>query len=297
MIKDTFQIKDLENFTGIKIPTIRIWEKRYNILKPERTDTGIRLYSVKDIAKLLNVLYLYNNGWKISKIALLSDKELHTIVNNISAKKDIYPIEVEEFIITMLEFDTNKFNTVYTKLRNTFSFEIVYEKYFYPLLLKIGILWQTDTIDVIHEHFISSLILQKIIYEIEADQTPPTASSKTYILFLPENEMHEIGLRYLQYRLMKFRKKTIYLGNHVGLEHLIRFKNRKDVVLIANLTIAPNQKSLQNYLDTITDFSKSTNLPVHIYGLQFNMHGVVKKSFRKVCIYKTGKELLNAILN
>tara|TARA_B110000503_G_scaffold123571_1_gene189296 strand:+ start:416 stop:1309 length:894 start_codon:yes stop_codon:yes gene_type:complete len=295
MIKDTFQIKDLENLTGIKIPTLRIWEKRYGIIKPTRTNTGIRYYNVQEVSKLLNIVYLNRNGWKISKIAVLTDDQINLTIKELDQHKNDYSIEVEEFLIAMLSFNQIKFNQIYKKLRDDKSFETIFEKYFYPLLLRVGILWQTNTIEIIHEHFITSLIIQKIIFEIENLNDKPLSESKTYILFLPVNEMHEIGLRYLQYQLLLHKKETIYLGNHIDLPNLKRFRNRKDVVLIVNLTINPDEKSLIHYLTSLNEFVLETKLPVYLYGLQFDIHAVISEKFKNIHLHKTAKELLNSI--
>ncbi|OIQ21093.1 MAG: hypothetical protein BM557_04880 [Flavobacterium sp. MedPE-SWcel] len=295
MVKSTFQIKDLENLTGVKIPTLRIWEKRYNILKPARTNTGIRSYNIEEVLRLLNIAYLNRNGWKISKIAALTEKEIQLAVKNIDQSNNDYPIEVEEFLIAMLSLDQVKFSQIYSNLRNEYSFETIFENYFHPLLFRIGILWQTETIDIIHEHFISSLIIQKLIFEIENIKTNTSKKSKTHILFLPLNEIHEIGLRYLQYQLLLNKKDVIYLGNNVDLIHLNRFKDRKDIVIIGSLTIVPNEKSLNDYLKSLNEFATHTNLPVHLYGLQFNINSVSYKKYSNINIYQNAKELLKSI--
>lgn len=295
MIKDTFQIKDLENLTGIKIPTLRIWEKRYGILKPLRTETGIRYYNTEEVSKILSIVYLNRNGWKISKIAKLSENEIFQTVKNLDHEKQDYPPEVEDFLRVMFSFDSSKFNRLYKTLREKHSFKTVYEKYFYPLLLRIGILWQTNTIDVIHEHFISSLITQKLIYEIDNLGNLKSQKSKTYILFLPTNELHEIGLRYLQYNLLLQNKESIYLGNHIDIKYLDKFRNRKDIVLIGNITINPGQKSLLNYLDSLQEFSTYSDLPIYLYGLQFDIHTTANKIYNNVFLFNTAKELLASL--
>lgn len=295
MVKDNFTIKDLENLTGIKIPTLRIWEKRYEILKPTRTETGIRRYSIEEVATLLNIVFLNKNGWKISKIAQLSEKEIQYTVKTIDSKNQNYTIEIEEFIISMLAFNQAQFNSTYKDLLQQYDFDSVYEKFFFPLLLKIGVLWQTNTIDIIHEHFISAQILQKLIYKIEQISLAQTQSGKTYILFLPSNEIHEIGLRYVQYKLLKAHKQTLYLGNHTELDQLYRFKHRKDVELIANLTINPHAKSLKDYLKTLKDFTEKTGLKIYLYGLQFDIHEAIISPHEDIKIYKKSQNLIDSL--
>jgi DNA-binding transcriptional MerR regulator len=293
MIKDQFSIKDLENLTGIKIPTLRIWEKRYDILSPKRTETGIRTYSSEELAYLLNIVFLNQHGFKISKIAHLSEKEVNYQVRNIDKAHLKNPYEVEAFIMAMLEFNQGKFQEIYAELLKDNTFDQIYEEYFTPLLMRIGRLWQTSTIDVIHEHFISSLILQKIVARI--DQFPSFSQGKTYVLFLPQNEIHEIGLRYMQYKLLSQKKNTLYLGNHVDLDQLHRFKNRTDVVLISNLTINPHKKSLKDYLSLLNDFQMETSLPIHLYGLQFYTHDELISPNSNIQISKSAEEVLNRL--
>ncbi len=296
MVKDSFTIKDLENLTGIKIPTLRIWEKRYEILKPKRTKTGIRTYSIEEASYLLNIVFLNKNGWKISKIAKLTEKEIQATVKTTDSKNQDYKIEIEEFTISMLAFDQVKFNSIYNELLKKHDFDTVYESYFFPLLLKIGVLWQTNTIDIIHEHFISSQIIQKLIYNIERLSSSHVSTGKTYILFLPSNEIHEIGLRYIQYQLLKSQKQTIYLGNHTELDQLYRFKDQKNVELIANLTINPHNKSLQEYLLSIEKFTKETDLKVHLYGLQFEIHEIKHPLHENIKIFKKARDLIAAFI-
>lgn len=295
MVTNTFTIKDLENLTGIKIPTLRIWEKRYEILKPQRTDTGIRRYSIEEVAYLLNIVFLNKNGWKISKIAKLTEKEIQYTVKTIDSKNQEYPIEIEEFIISMLAFNQAQFNETYKALINKHDFDTVYESYLFPLLLKIGVLWQTNTIDIIHEHFISAQIIQKLIYQIEQMSSQQSTSGKTYILFLPSNEIHEIGLRYIQYKLIKNHKQTLYLGNHTELDQLLRFKDRKDVELIANLTINPHAKSLADYLKTLEEFTIETGLNIYLYGLQFEIHEPIDSPHPNIKIYKKAIDLIQSL--
>lgn len=295
MVKDNFTIKDLENLTGIKIPTLRIWEKRYEILKPKRTETGIRRYSIQEVAYLLNIVFLNKNGWKISKIAKLSEKEIQYTVKTIDNQNNDYPVEVDEFIISMLAFNQGQFNSIYNTLIKTHSFDTIYQSYFFPLLLKLGILWQTDTIDIIHEHFISSQILQKIIYKIEQINHQPQQSGTTYVLFLPSNEIHEIGLRYMQYQLIKNQKQALYLGNHTDLDQLYRFKHRENIELIANLTINPHSKSLTDYMDKLKQFTEDTNLKVYLYGLQFQVHDPITSPHKNIQIFKKAEEIIQIL--
>ncbi|MGB1295160.1 MAG: MerR family transcriptional regulator [Flavobacteriales bacterium] len=295
MIKDTFTIKSLENLTGIKVPTIRMWEKRYGILTPTRSKTGIREYTIDELSLMLNIAFLNNHGWKISKIARLSQKEIHASVNSLVLQKSNAHFDLEQFIITMLTFNENEFNSIFKKLMKERSFENIFEQIFIPLLERVGILWQTNTIEIIHEHFITSLISQKLINQIENQKIVEDEDQKRYILFLPKNEIHELGLRYIQYKLIKANKLTVYLGNHTELAHLLRFGNNPQIELIANLTVNPDNKSLGQYLESLKLFVDKTNLIIHLLGIQFNIHKVSRSPHKNINIYSLPEQLMEQI--
>ena len=201
-IKQDFTIKDLENISGIKAHTIRIWEKRYNLLEPKRTDTNIRLYSNENLQKLLNIVLLNKNGYKISKIAKMTSEELI-----LQSREQVFVSAVNDEAInslklSMFQFDKALFNNTYNSLLNKMTFREIFKDVFIPFLDHIGLLWQTETLLPAHEHFISNLISQKIQIQTEKLQYSVTNASKTFVLFLPKNEIHELGLLYLNYELV-----------------------------------------------------------------------------------------------
>ena len=161
-VKNVFSIKDLENLSGIKAHTIRIWEKRYNILEPMRTDTNIRLYDLKNLQKLLNIVLLHDYGYKISRIAKYKEDEIPEIVNTIISKKSAKSHAIANFKMAMINFDQTLFFNTYDKLLSEKSFREVFFEVFIPLMNEIGLLWQTDTVTPAHEHFITYLIKQKL---------------------------------------------------------------------------------------------------------------------------------------
>ena len=195
LIKQNFSIKDLENLSGIKAHTIRIWEKRYNILNPDRTSTNIRTYDSSNLQKILNVAFLNEHGYKISRISKLSDEEIAKMVRSISASTSKENRAQNSFKLSMMNFDEELFNNTYETLQKDKSFRQIFHQVFLPLLEQIGMLWQTDTIKPIHEHYIVDLIKQKLYFnlaEIKKEIKPTT--DKLYVLFLPENEIHDIGI-------------------------------------------------------------------------------------------------------
>ena len=255
-IKSQFSIKDLENLTGIKAHTIRIWEKRYNLLEPKRTETNIRYYDLASFQKLLNISYLNNNGYKISKITSIKEEDIPKLVKEIASKNDVDNHAINTLKFAMLNFDQALFYNTYESLLKEKSFESIFYDVFIPMLSNIGMLWQTDTITPAHEHFITTLIRQKIIVNTEKIQSNQTNDSKkTFVLYLPDNEIHELGLMFLNYELVRHGYHSIFLGPSVPLDSLTDIHNYYDeVTFISYFTIKPEKDDVQNYIDA---FSKT----------------------------------------
>ncbi|NKI33507.1 MerR family transcriptional regulator [Croceivirga thetidis] len=249
-VKKHFSIRDLENLSGIKAHTIRIWEKRYGLLSPERTSTNIRTYSLKSLQKLLNVTLLYNNGYKISKIAKIPESEIPVTVREIVAKNSEKSHAINAFKLAMVNFDQNLFISTYNGLLAERSFREIFNEVFIPLLNELGLLWQTDTISPSHEHFVTHLIKQKIFTNVEKLQTvDPTRTDKIFVLYLPENEIHELGLLYLNYEIILKGYKTIFLGQSMPLESMIDLKKYYDNIhFVSYFTITPTKDNLQKYI-------------------------------------------------
>lgn len=249
-IKSAFSIKDLENLTGIKAHTIRIWEKRYNLLQPSRTDTNIRLYDLESLQKLLNISFLNENGYKISKIALLSKEKRSEMVREIAIKGGSNNHALNLLKMSMLNFDQHLFNNTYDNLSKEKSFREIFYDVFIPLLSEIGVLWQTDTITPSHEHFVSTLIRQKITANTEKFQaTNRTASHDTYVLFLPDNEIHELGLLFLNLEIVAKGYHSILLGQSVPTKSLVSILDYYDnITFISYFTIKPEKEDLSSYL-------------------------------------------------
>ncbi|GLB50485.1 MerR family transcriptional regulator [Neptunitalea lumnitzerae] len=257
-IKRIFSIKDLENLSGIKAHTIRIWEKRYNLLSPERTDTNIRNYNLKSLQKLLNITLLYNNGFKISKIADFSEEKIIALAKQLVSENSIQSQAINAFKLAMVNFDQSLFLNTYTSLLNYKTFSEIFYDVFIPLLHELGLLWQTDTITPAHEHFIANLIKQKILINTEKVQlSSPTKTTQVFVLFLPENEIHEIGLLFLNYEILLRGYQSIYLGPNMPLDSLKELTSYYDAItFVSYFTVAPNNEKVEEY---ITQFNTVLN--------------------------------------
>lgn len=260
-IKSVFSIKDLENLSGIKAHTIRIWEKRYNVLEPMRTDTNIRVYDSNNLQKLLNITLLHNHGYKISKISKNNSKEISELVKKIITEKNARNHALNAFKLAMMNFDQTLFTTTYNELLSKKTFKDVFVEVFIPLMEEIGLLWQTETISPAHEHFISHLIKQKILVNTEILQNSnPTKSDKVFVLFLPENEIHELGLLYLNYELVYNGYKTIYLSESIPLEDLKSMPNYfENICYLTYTTVEPDKDNINNYIKEFNDKILSLN--------------------------------------
>lgn len=250
-VKNVFSIKDLENLSGIKAHTIRIWEKRYNILEPMRSETNIRFYDIKNLQKLLNIVLLHNYGYKISKISSLSIEEFNKLANDIISEKSAKNHAISTFKVAMMNFDQTLFFNTYNKLLSEKSFKEVFYSVFIPLMQELGFLWQTDTISPAHEHFITYLIKQKLLINTEKVQTlTPTKEGKVFVLFLPSNEIHELGIMYLNYEILLNGYQTIYLGESIPIDSLLDLKSAfEKITFVSYFTVEPNQEILEDYVD------------------------------------------------
>lgn len=249
-IKTTFSIKDLENLSGIKAHTIRIWEKRYNLLEPMRTDTNIRLYDIQNLQKLLNVVLLTKFGYKISRISKLSTIEIENFVRKVQNEKTANNHALSAFKMAMLNFDQHLFLNTYNELLSEKDFGVVFLETFIPLLEEIGILWTTNTISPAHEHFISYLIKHKILVNIEKHVSNKlNTSENVYVLFLPENEIHDLGLLFLHYEIVSKGNHVIYLGRSLPIEDVAELNNHfKSITFVTYLTVTPEEDNIIDYL-------------------------------------------------
>ncbi|WP_103070646.1 MerR family transcriptional regulator [Aquimarina sediminis] len=258
-VKTFFTIKDLENISGIKAHTIRIWEKRYALLSPQRSDTNIRYYSLESLQKLLNIVLLKKNKYKISKIAEMSHETILVYARELAYKIAINDDAINSLKLAMFQFDKVLFNNTYNKLLQKKTFREVFKDVFIPFLNHIGLLWQTDSLSPAHEHFMSSLIAQKIQINTEKLEYFTANLDTTYVLFLPENEIHELGLMYLNYELVLRGYRTIYLGQSLPLNNLNYFiESDTKVYFFTALTVQPYDDKIVEFFQKIEDMLKET---------------------------------------
>lgn len=268
-----YSIKDIEALSGIKAHTIRIWEKRYNIIEPIRSETNIRLYNNDELRKFLNVANLVNNGVKISKVAQLSQDEIASKIQELSLSSLQTKAEnvVNDLIQVMMEFNENKFHKIFEQCVLEYGFYQTITDFIYPFLQRVGILWGIGKIVPTQEHFMSNLIRQKFIVAID-DLGFHQESKAKVLLFLPEGEHHELGLLLVNYILRSHKINTLYLGENVPNENLHSIKDSGITHIYSYHTTTKSTEDLQEQITALNDIFGGKNWmisgnPVHFEDL------------------------------
>jgi methanogenic corrinoid protein MtbC1 len=247
---NAFTIKDLENLSGIKAHTIWIWEQRYNFLKPQRTTTNIRYYTNDELKMVLNIALLNKYGFKISHIDRMQPDEISNRILSLGDPKALQERVVNELVQEMVDLNIDQFEKILSNYIAAKGVERAVLQIIFPFLEKIGILWQTGHIYPGQEHLVTNVIRQKLIVAIE-ECMPVTHTGKTFLLFLPEGEHHELGLLFMHYIMKSRGFKVIYLGANVpahDVEYIVRLK-KPDYTFVHLTATCPNfnfEKFLKN---------------------------------------------------
>lgn len=256
-----YSIRDLEQLSGIKAHTLRIWEQRYHIIQPKRTDTNIRLYDDQDLKLVLNISLLKDHGHKISEISKLSLEEMSKTVMAISDQKLSYPDQIHALTISMIDLEEERFEKIISTNFLQNGFENTMTHIIYPFLNRIGTLWVTGSIGPAQEHFISNLIRQKIIVAIDGQVIKYSPNSKKFILYLPEGELHEMGLLFASYIIRSRHHKVIYLGQTLPFNELIfAYDVHKPDYIFSAITSAPANDEIQPYVDRLSQQFPDTKI-------------------------------------
>lgn len=244
-----YHIKEIEKLSGIKAHTIRIWEKRYNIIEPTRTETNRRLYDDKELKRILNIAMLNKNGYKISKIAALSNAKLSEKILKLSEGNGNIETQIVSLINAMIDMDEKEFNIIFQKSKELIGFQNTLLELIYPFFKRIGILWLTGNIDPAQEHFISNAVRQKIISAIDQLPYAPKEMSKTFVLFLPDGQWHEMGLLISSYLIKRNGHHAVYLGSSLPLDSVVNLKGRFEFQsIVTTLSIGKTKDELKEEL-------------------------------------------------
>jgi MerR family transcriptional regulator, light-induced transcriptional regulator len=219
-----FTIRDIENLTGIKAHTLRIWEQRYDLFTPRRKESQHRIYDNEDLKQLLRISFLYHSGMKVSKIAALSQGQITELVNQATVGNMNYRVFINQLIEAALDFDENRFIGILNQVTEKIGFENCVVDLCYPFLVKIGLLWSTNNVIPAQEHFTSYIIQNKIIVETEKLEVGNTLPS--IVLMSPKGEFHELPLLFINYLLKKAGWATVYLGSNIQTMEAAEVVNR-----------------------------------------------------------------------
>jgi DNA-binding transcriptional MerR regulator len=249
-----FSISDIENLTGIKAHTLRIWEQRYKLLQPKRKESKHRLYDNEDLKYILRIAFLYHNGFKISKIAGLTEEEIKKMALETTPGKENYQVFVNQLTEASIDFDQSRFEKILHNLILHLGFEKTVIQILFPLLNKIGLLWMTDKVSPAQEHFASSLVVKKILVAIDGLDKPTNNINRKVLIFAPQGEHHEIPLLFTQYLLKKNGVPHIYLGKNVTVIAIRDFcMQHKITQLFCHLVTNLLSTDLNEYLRKIAD--------------------------------------------
>lgn len=263
-----YSIKDLEHLSGIKAHTLRVWEQRYKLVTPKRTETNIRYYDDKDLKLILNVSLLKENGFKISKIAGMTDEDLREHVIKITEKSSKSPDQIQALTLAMIDLDEDRFEKIISTNTLQLGFERMMINIIYPFLVRIGFLWQTGAINPAQEHFISHLIRQKIIVAIDGQVITPRKHTTKYLLYLPEGEMHELSLLFASYLVKSRNHQVVYLGQSLPLMDLVEAVNiHKPNYIMTIITTTPGQDAIQDYVDKLATKFKEAEILLSGYQI------------------------------
>lgn len=255
-----YSIKDLEHLSGIKAHTIRIWEQRYQLFSPQRTATNIRFYSDDDLKLILNIASLQHHGYKISKIVGMPREARQQEVQRLSLANKSFEDQVNALSVSMIDLDEEYFNKIVESNVKNVGFERTMMEIIYPFLQKIGILWMTNSINPAQEHFISHLVRQKLI--VATDKLKLPTNGPLFVLFLPEGELHELGLLFANFMLRSRGFRTMFFGQILPLKALEEvYHDVNPPFMFTCITSSPSSTEIQSYINTLSQkFKESTML-------------------------------------
>jgi DNA-binding transcriptional MerR regulator len=256
----TYSIRDLEKLSGIKAHTIRIWEQRYHLIEPKRTNTNIRYYTDDDLKYLLNIAFLNKNGVRISKIAKMTRDDVSQKVASISKESTENTQLLQSLTMSMVELNGAKFNEIFNAHVDQNGIEETLTHLVIPFLEKLSLLWLTGAVSTVHEQFIHALIRQKIWASL--DRLPAQALlSPTFLLYLPKGEDQEISLLIIHYFLRLRGFHSIYLGMGLGLEDLqVAHQIHHPHFILTSFNDNRQKTSIKDYCKNVFDLFPESQL-------------------------------------
>jgi MerR family transcriptional regulator, light-induced transcriptional regulator len=284
-----FTIKDIENLTGVKAHTLRIWEQRYDMFTPKRKESKHRIYDNEDLKQLLRISFLYHSGWKVSKIAALSESQITELVNQATVGNMNYRVFINQLVEAALDFDENRFVMILNQVTEKIGFEKCMVDLCYPFLVKIGLLWSTNHVIPAQEHFTSYIIQNKII--VETEKLDLGNKLPSIILMGPKGEFHELPLLFINYLLKKSGWGTVYLGSNIQTGEVAEVVNRPGIhyIYIPTLTNFTGL-DVDDYFESLCKTFKDKKIVASGEGIQ-----KIQRSFVNLMVLKTDEHIYNFI--
>lgn len=256
-MESRFSIKDLEKFSGVKAHTIRVWEQRYGILQPKRTESNIRYYDEEQLKRLMNISLLLNSGMKISRVSKLTSQEFTAAVKTAhrTAVNEVDDVAIEAkvhgLVMAMLELDEIRFEKIFNTSLIKRGFEQTILQLIYPFLQRVGLMWRTGEVSHAQEHFITNLIRQKVVVAIDAIPIAQSDAEK-FLLFLPESEFNELVILLSTYLIKNKGKQCVYLGQDIPFDDVVQVANiTSPHVLMTFITEPASQEDSQEFLNRL----------------------------------------------
>ena len=262
-----YSIKDLEKLSGVKAHTLRIWEKRYSIISPKRTDTNIRYYLDEDLKLVLNIALLNRNGFKISKIAEMDLPTIREKVAEISEIDSEFENQLDGLTLSTIEMNEYKFNKIIDANIKQNGFDATMLEVIYPLIEKLSVMWVSGSIKAVQENFVSNNIRRKTISALDQLAIINDPSVPGFIIYLPEGEKHELSLLFLHFLIRQKGFRVLNLGNEVILYDILDAVEIFPTQYVFTLINESFQKEgLQEYIDLMS--SKLSNQKILLSGFQ-----------------------------
>jgi DNA-binding transcriptional MerR regulator len=288
---EQFSIKDLERLSGINAHTIRVWERRYNLIEPGRTDTNRRLYSDDDLRRIINIAILNRSGLKISKIACLGNAGIDSKVSELLSAPIVPTTEIDAMILAMMALDSIAVKGIMMRSELERGFDETVKDMVFPFMVRIGVMWQTGTIGPGYEHFMTNIFRNRIINAIECITENLGHTAKRVLLYLPEGELHELSLLLYAYLIRKAGHDILYLGQTTPADSVISVSQawKPDIIVTGASTALP--PAPLKYLTRLSqEMSESKIL---IAGILTSIKGATKIS--NIVPVHTPAQLLKAL--
>ena len=285
---DRYTITELEKLTGIRAGTIRIWERRYRIIKPHRTDTNRRWYDDDDLVRIINISILYRHGFKISKIAAMSGIEIAREVALLTEETTDTDTQLDSLVVAMTDFNEKAINDILMRAIINNGFEETFERIVFPFQRRVGVMWQTGSVDIGAEHFMSNIFRKRLIVATDSLPPPDAPDRKRILLYLPESEWHEMGLLFYSFIARKAGHDTLYLDQATPFNAMADVAARwnADIIITGSLTGLPYDRP-EDYLKRLS--AHFSNKKILVAGAMATAAG--KKKFDNVFAVNSAAEL------